>query len=374
MDMDVAQKMQRCHEYVEALEEEKRKIQVFQRELPLCLELVTQAIEACKKELSGATTTEYMQGQSECSEQTSSDAPVLEEFIPLKRTCSSQDNDEEHSHEPTTTTNTSDKKKSDWLRSVQLWNQSPDPPPKEDLPRKTAVVEVKRNGGAFQPFHREKSAGKTDQSVAKPISNPPVPAAATSSTTETVSKGSAGNSKREDKESQSSQRKQRRCWSPELHRRFLHALQQLGGSHAATPKQIRELMKVDGLTNDEVKSHLQKYRLHTRRPSQSIHNNTNPQAPQFVVVGGIWVPPPEYAAVTSKSSGEATSMARGNGIYAPMAAPPPTVPQSPVALMQRSQSEHLQSEEGGNHSEGGMHSSSPATSSSTHTTTTSPAL
>lgn len=27
----------------------------------------------------------------------------------------------------------------------------------------------------------------------------------------------------------------------------------------ATPKQIRELMKVDGLTNDEVKSHLQVY-------------------------------------------------------------------------------------------------------------------
>ncbi|KAM2607076.1 hypothetical protein TB2_035680 [Malus domestica] len=36
-----------------------------------------------------------------------------------------------------------------------------------------------------------------------------------------------------------------------------YALQQLGGSHAATSKQIRELMKVDGLTNDEVKSHLQ---------------------------------------------------------------------------------------------------------------------
>lgn len=28
--------------YVKALEEEKQKIQVFQRELPLCLELVTQ--------------------------------------------------------------------------------------------------------------------------------------------------------------------------------------------------------------------------------------------------------------------------------------------------------------------------------------------
>lgn len=40
--MEYAQKMQRCHEYVEALKEEQKKIQVFQRELPLCLELVTQ--------------------------------------------------------------------------------------------------------------------------------------------------------------------------------------------------------------------------------------------------------------------------------------------------------------------------------------------
>lgn len=31
----------------------------------------------------------------------------------------------------------------------------------------------------------------------------------------------------------------------------------IGFLSAATPKQIRELMKVDGLTNDEVKSHLQ---------------------------------------------------------------------------------------------------------------------
>ena len=31
-------------DYIEALEEERRKIEVFQRELPLCLELVTQGI------------------------------------------------------------------------------------------------------------------------------------------------------------------------------------------------------------------------------------------------------------------------------------------------------------------------------------------
>ncbi|CAO2830826.1 unnamed protein product [Amaranthus hypochondriacus] len=60
-------------------------------------------------------------------------------------------------------------------------------------------------------------------------------------------------------------RKRRRCWSPELHQRFVEALEKLGGSQVATPKQIRDLMQVDGLTNDEVKSHLQKYRLHVRK-------------------------------------------------------------------------------------------------------------
>ena len=41
---DFGEKMQRCREYMEALETERRKIQVFERELPLCLELVTQGI------------------------------------------------------------------------------------------------------------------------------------------------------------------------------------------------------------------------------------------------------------------------------------------------------------------------------------------
>ncbi|KAK9934808.1 hypothetical protein M0R45_021937 [Rubus argutus] len=214
---------------------------------------------------------------------------VFAEFIPLKRTSSSDsDNDERAT------------RKSDWLRSVQLWNNNPRSTSKEELPRKALVVEVKRNGGAFQPFQREKSIGKTNGAVAKS----PASAPATSSTADGVS---GGNSKKEDKEGQ---RKQRRNWSPELHRRFLHALQQLGGSHTATPKQIRELMKVDGLTNDEVKSHLQKYRLHTRRPTPTIHSNNNKaQAPQFVVVGGIWVPPQDYnaaVAAANTASGEAT--------------------------------------------------------------------
>jgi len=37
----------------------------------------------------------------------------------------------------------------------------------------------------------------------------------------------------------------------------------------ATPKQIRELMKVDGLTNDEVKSHLQVFLFLSLRQAQN---------------------------------------------------------------------------------------------------------
>lgn len=89
------------------------------------------AIEACKQQLSGTTTEYNLNGQSECSEQTSSDAPVLEEFIPLKRASSSHtDGEEQESKKRAASGDAADGKsckKSDWLRSVQLWNQTPDP-------------------------------------------------------------------------------------------------------------------------------------------------------------------------------------------------------------------------------------------------------
>ncbi|KAK6134041.1 hypothetical protein DH2020_032220 [Rehmannia glutinosa] len=239
---DFPEKMQRCHDYIRALEEERTKIQVFQRELPLCLELVTQAIETCKQQL---PTTEYnLNDSSESCEQTSSDAPVFEEFMPMKRASSHSNSDGEQEQESKKAknenitcnkdeNNCNDKnsKKSDWLRSVQLWNQTPDPPSKDDSPRKSAVVEVNRNGsgGAFHPFKKEKEKSVGGGCTTTAPANGAAPPPSTSSTADTGGSGGGGN-KKEEKEGQS-KRKARRCWSPELHKRFLQALQQLGGSH-----------------------------------------------------------------------------------------------------------------------------------------------
>lgn len=47
-----------------------------------------------------------------------------------------------------------------------------------------------------------------------------------------VDTSGAGNNSGGGGNSSSSTRKARRCWSPELHHRFVHALHQLGGSHS----------------------------------------------------------------------------------------------------------------------------------------------
>ncbi|KAH6799620.1 hypothetical protein C2S51_036104 [Perilla frutescens var. frutescens] len=60
----------------------------------------------------------------------------------------------------------------------------------------------------------------------------------------------------------------RLVWTPQLHKRFVDAVAHLGIKNAV-PKTIMQLMSVDGLTRENVASHLQKYRLYLKR-MQSI--------------------------------------------------------------------------------------------------------
>ncbi|KAG2621952.1 hypothetical protein PVAP13_3NG295100 [Panicum virgatum] len=56
----------------------------------------------------------------------------------------------------------------------------------------------------------------------------------------------------------------RLVWTPQLHKRFVDAVAHLGIKNAM-PKTIMQLMSVDGLTRENVASHLQKYRLYHKR-------------------------------------------------------------------------------------------------------------
>lgn len=74
------------------------------------------------------------------------------------------------------------------------------------------------------------------------------------------------------------QKRPRLVWTPQLHKRFVDVVAHLGIKNAV-PKTIMQLMNVEGLTRENVASHLQKYRLYLKRmqglsndgPSSSDH-------------------------------------------------------------------------------------------------------
>ncbi|KAI3774751.1 hypothetical protein L1987_49313 [Smallanthus sonchifolius] len=320
----VSDKILKLDDFLIRLESEMRKIDAFKRELPLCMLLINDAIDALKEELMGF-------------KKSSNGEPVLEEFIPMKKTCG-EDEDEEEVETMVKEKGGGDKK--NWLSSTQLWSANDVDPNSDQIPNQkqdsTDQTTKKRSVGeddvmindsnqqfrnrdrAFIPFKgcygftmvgaiREKD--REDLTVpGLSLISPGIKSSMRGNIlcNKTGPNGKLVPSSPNDQsnlrtgatQGQQTSRKQRRCWSTELHRRFVNALQQLGGSQAATPKQIRELMQVDGLTNDEVKSHLQKYRLHTRRLPSS--NTLSGNQSGGVFGDGLGMPPQDQYVESSK--------------------------------------------------------------------------
>lgn len=100
--------------------------------------------------------------------------------------------------------------------------------------------------------------------------------------------------------------KPRLKWTPDLHERFIEAVNQLGGADKATPKTVMKLMGIPGLTLYHLKSHLQKYRL-----SKNIHgqaSNESNKIGSVEVIGermseanGTHMSNPNIGSQTSKS-------------------------------------------------------------------------
>ncbi|GJN23212.1 hypothetical protein PR202_gb10840 [Eleusine coracana subsp. coracana] len=277
---------------IRSLEEERRKIEVFKRELPLCVRLLADVIEELKEEAA------------------------------------------KRGGDAVAKADDGDKRK--WMSTAQLWVDSEAKSEESDKEQQSGITspEPRLLGGAPMPLRavaavppppppyfrtEEKVAGLPGLSVLSPnVNRPlsPVPAgdeqrqnmAARFAATMPPSGPSLSLHAQTQQQQQQQARKTRRCWSPELHRKFVDALHQLGGPQVATPKQIREVMQVDGLTNDEVKSHLQKYRLHNRRSP-----GATAVSQQIVLVGGLWVPKDQSSSQSGSPQGPLQLSGSGSG-------------------------------------------------------------
>ncbi|RWW08337.1 hypothetical protein GW17_00028226 [Ensete ventricosum] len=252
----------KLEESVRSLEEEKRKIEAFKRELPLCMHLLTDGrlvIEGLEKEL------EKCRGER-CARVFGESILIKEKFqeegrVKLEKDCEAKVN---------------------WMSSAQLWSDNPNRNNSKGNKNGKKVTpegggELKRQqkkeklfleskslggGGAFVPFkglsaviangeEGKPTVALSDLSLQAPamdngaltlyavteghcVGGSSSKGAGTAPTSALATAGDHPSSQAQ----QQPPRKLRRCWSPELHRRFLFALQKLGGAQDAANRRV----------------------------------------------------------------------------------------------------------------------------------------
>lgn len=120
----------------------------------------------------------------------------------------------------------------------------------------------------------------------------------------------------------------RLVWTPQLHRRFVDVVGHLGIKNAV-PKTIMQLMNVEGLTRENVASHLQKYRLYLKR-MQGLSSEGPSSSSDHQLFASTPVPP---QSLHESGAGSAHNHMHGNGhmpMPIPMSYPPPPMMPMPV--------------------------------------------
>ncbi|KAI3806426.1 hypothetical protein L1987_22331 [Smallanthus sonchifolius] len=122
---------------------------------------------------------------------------------------------------------------------------------------------------------------------------------------------------RADDSSTRTSKRPRLVWTPQLHKRFVDVVAHLGVKNAV-PKTIMQLMNVEGLTRENVASHLQKYRLYLKR-MQGL-SNEGPSSSDHLFAS---TPVPQSLQESSGGGGNGNSHAP---VPIPMPYPPQMVP------------------------------------------------
>jgi SHAQKYF class myb-like DNA-binding protein len=122
-------------------------------------------------------------------------------------------------------------------------------------------------------------------------------------------------------------KKPRVVWSVEMHQQFVYAVNTLG-IDKAVPKRILDLMNVEGLTRENVASHLQKYRLYLKRVENVAAGEEFQNGKGGRQNGSFGKPPMQKGRRSGKSSTNINAMDvadpaahNNNGMYAPDSLP-----------------------------------------------------
>ncbi|KAE9588161.1 hypothetical protein Lal_00003049 [Lupinus albus] len=122
-----------------------------------------------------------------------------------------------------------------------------------------------------------------------------------------------------DDPSSRSVKRPRLVWTPQLHKRFVDVVAHLGIKNAV-PKTIMQLMNVEGLTRENVASHLQKYRLYLKR-MQGLSNEGPSSSDQLFA--STPVPQSLHDSGGGGGGGGGTSGGHSHHAPIPMPYPPP---------------------------------------------------